>query len=389
MLLLFLLPLLAHAINIRSSITAYNQQLHAETGTSGFATGSATGNDIAATGSATGAVADATGASDQPKQSEPPTTMISQRFVIWGLSLQAAEADKKIVSIGIAASLGTDIDRIEITGLNEVASGSGGESDVIAAASTDRRRRRRRRRLLQNKKVQSVNPDGADEDGVEGGEEGDEKDGDGEGGEGENMDLRISFEVAVDEADKARVTGKMEASDTTAITSSINLAFKDNNGGTFGVEGLRVLSMETPIVEIKKVTASADKTEKTIEVVREQIRVVTKDVIQDLDNATQAAVAAASKPKVPGESLGIMNVIDGDDLMFDHDAAMALNVARKGSMDGISVEEEEKEENLEVADASGASSASGGEDTVATPPSADASTGGETDGSTGGATGTR
>ena len=34
-------------------------------------------------------------------------------------------------------------------------------------------------------------------------------------------------------------------------------------------------------------------------------------------------------------------------------------------------------------------SASGGEDTVATPPSADASTGGETDGSTGGATGTR
>ena len=107
MLLLFLLPLLAHAINIRSSITAYNQ-LHAETGTtSGYATGSATGNDIAATGSATGAVADATGASDQPKQSEPPTTMISQRFVIWGLSLQAAEADKKIVSIGIAASLGT------------------------------------------------------------------------------------------------------------------------------------------------------------------------------------------------------------------------------------------------------------------------------------------
>ena len=106
MLLLFLFPLLAHAINIRSSITAYNQ-LHAETGTSGSATGSATGNDIAATGSATGAVADATGASDQPKQSEPPTTMISQRFVIWGLSLQAAEADKKIVSIGIAASLGT------------------------------------------------------------------------------------------------------------------------------------------------------------------------------------------------------------------------------------------------------------------------------------------
>ena len=286
------------------------------------------------------------------------------------------------------SSISIDVDRIEITGLDEVASGSGGESDVIAAASTDRRRRRRRRRrLLQNKKVQSVNPDGADEDGVEGGEEGDEKDGDGEGGE-TNMDLRISFEVAVDEADKARVTGKMEASDTTAITSSINLAFKDNNGGTFGVEGLRVLSMETPIVEIKKVTASADKTEKTIEVVREQIRVVTKDVIQDLDNATQAAVAAASKPKVPGESLGIMNVIDGDDLMFDHDAAMALNVARKGSMDGISVEEEEKEENLEVADASGASSASGGEDTVATPPSADASTGGETDGSTGGATGT-
>ena len=284
------------------------------------------------------------------------------------------------------SSISIDVDRIEITGLDEVASGSGGESDVIAAASTDRRRRRRRRRLLQNKKVQSVNPDGADEDGVEGGEEGDEKDEEGEGGE--NMDLRISFEVAVDEADKARVTGKMEASDTTAITSSINLAFKDNNGGTFGVEGLRVLSMETPIVEIKKVTASADKTEKTIEVVREQIRVVTKDVIQDLDNATQAAVAAASKPKVPGESLGIMNVIDGDDLMFDHDAAMALNVARKGSMDGISVEEEEKEENLEVADASGASSASGGEDTVATPPSADASTGGETDGSTGGATGT-
>lgn len=109
MLLLFLLPLLAHAINIRSSITAYN--IHAETGTSGSATGSATGNDIAATGSATGAVADATGASDQPKQSEPPTTMISQRFVIWGLSLQAAEADKKIVSIGIAASLGTDLSR--------------------------------------------------------------------------------------------------------------------------------------------------------------------------------------------------------------------------------------------------------------------------------------
>ena len=64
---------------------------------------------------------------------------------------------------------------------------------------------------------------------------------------------------------------------------------------------------------------------------------------------------------IPGSTLGVMKIEDGEENssasggeedtdvnFFDHQAATALRVARKGSMDGVGVEEKVVEEVEEV-----------------------------------------
>jgi len=317
---LLLLVSKTYSAHMRNGVTAdrsekAHQYLDLMEGTSSSSGTGATGNgapdqtktqDQTGTGSATGS---ATGTA--PVVVEPavtaPTTMITQRFVLSGLTKQtAAEANKKLLSVGIAASFGTDATNIEITSIEEVPSMAVEEGTLPAVTA-----------------VAGTAPPATD--------------------------LRITIEVAVDEDDKAQVQGKMEGSDTTSITSSINRALKDQGDAKVQVA---VLSMEAPTVETKSTTAAVpeEKIHAMLNVVREQIRVVTNTVVQDLDNVTKAALALSTKPIVAGESLGVMSITN--EKLFDHDAAMALNVARKGAMDSVGVDTEEnkeEEENSEIA----------------------------------------
>ena len=319
---LLLLVSKTYSAHMRNGVTAdrsekAHQYLDLMEGTSSSSGTGATGNgapdqtktqDQTGTGSATGS---ATGTA--PVVVEPavtaPTTMITQRFVLSGLTKQtAAEANKKLLSVGIAASFGTDATNIEITSIEEVP-GMAVEEGTLPAVTA----------------VAGTAPPATD--------------------------LRITIEVAVDEDDKAQVQGKMEGSDTTSITSSINRALKDQGDAKVQVA---VLSMEAPTVETKSTTAAVpeEKIPAMLNVVREQIRVVTNTVVQDLDNVTKAALALSTKPIVAGESLGVMSITNENGELFDHDAAMALNVARKGAMDSVGVdteENQEEEENNEIA----------------------------------------
>ena len=82
---------------------------------------------------------------------------------------------------------------------------------------------------------------------------------------------------------------------------------------------------------------------------------------KELDVTTKAAVVEIMKGPVPGSTLGVMKIVmgegeeeegeegeggasgaakgssggGGDENFFDHDAATALRIARKGSMDGV------------------------------------------------------
>ena len=136
-----------------------------------------------------------------------------------------------------------------------------------------------------------------------------------------------------------------------SLTKTLALAFKNADGGAFQVKGVQVLTMEAPVVETKTITAGggANNADQTINVVREQLKVVTKNAISDLTEAAQQKVEdvmVESKKKEADEAnrLGVMNVKDSSN-MFDHEAALSLNIARKGiEGEDPELEEEQKED---------------------------------------------
>jgi hypothetical protein len=79
------------------------------------------------------------------------------------------------------------------------------------------------------------------------------------------------------------------------------------------------------------------------------LKVVTKNAISDLTEAAQQKVEdvmVESKKKEADEAnrLGVMNVKDSSN-MFDHEAALSLNIARKGiEGEDPELEEEQKED---------------------------------------------
>lgn len=322
----------------------------------------------------------------------PPTTMISQKIVVWGLSKEAAESDPKLIQKGIAAAIGfVDFTNIEILSVEEVPSVQDANAEQPTAKADDhaevarllllekhsgvfKRAFNNAKRVVQ-KVVEKVTrkkdaqdapaevavpeevseevtkPNAAtptaDEPAV--GEPVTTEDTKNEG-----TDLSIAYEVAVeDESTKPAILNKMKnfVNFKDSLTKTLALAFKNADGGAFQVKGLQVLAMEAPVVETKTITAGggANNADQTINVVREQLKVVTKNAISDLTEAAQQKVEdvmAESKKKEADEAnrLGVMNVKDSSN-MFDHEAALSLNIARKGiEGEDPELEEEQKED---------------------------------------------
>ena len=96
------------------------------------------------------------------------------------------------------------------------------------------------------------------------------------------------------------------------------------------------MTMETPVVETKTITNANGpaKVDQVISVIREQIKVVTKNAIQDLNENTKQIVEDVQmkqqREKDQGDAqLGVMKIQNVNN-MFDHEASLSLKMARKG-----------------------------------------------------------
>ena len=314
----------------------------------------------------------------------PPTTMISQKIVVWGLSKKAAETDSKLIQKGIAASIGIDFTNIEILSVEEVPSVQDANAEQPAAETNDHAKAAQllllekhsgvfkkafnNAKSVVEKVVEKVTAKDAPAEAEEVPEEvakanaatpaADEPAADEpvttEDTKSKDTDLSIAYEVAVeDESTKPAILNKMKnfVNFKDSLTKTLALAFKNADGGAFQVKGVQVLTMEAPVVETKTITAGggANNADQTINVVREQLKVVTKNAISDLTEAAQQKVEdvmVESKKKEADEAnrLGVMNVKDSSN-MFDHEAALSLNIARKGiEGEDPELEEEQKED---------------------------------------------
>jgi hypothetical protein len=329
----------------------------------------------------------------------PPTTMISQKIVVWGLSKKAAETDSKLIQKGIAASIGIDFTNIEILSVEEVPSVQDANAEQPAAETDDHakvaqllllekhsgvfKKAFNNAKSVVEKVVEKVTAKDAPAEAEEVPEEvakanaatpaadepaadepaadepaADEPAADEpvttEDTKSKDTDLSIAYEVAVeDESTKPAILNKMKnfVNFKDSLTKTLALAFKNADGGAFQVKGVQVLTMEAPVVETKTITAGggANNADQTINVVREQLKVVTKNAISDLTEAAQQKVEdvmVESKKKEADEAnrLGVMNVKDSSN-MFDHEAALSLNIARKGiEGEDPELEEEQKED---------------------------------------------
>lgn len=350
------------------------------TGTAGDTTGA--GGAPGGTGATgmTGSSGSATGGVTGP----PPgkTEMIEQTMTLAGLGRDEAEAHKEALAIGIGAALAVPPENIEITRVEASkgsSDGGAGQEEGLAEA-----RRRRRRRLLELELDKAMVATSI---------------------------TSITYEVAVTaDLSRAEVEGKMAGKNTAAMTARLQVALDTRAPGEPPLS-VRVMAISEPTVETKTVTAEGDR-----EMVVEQIKIVTRDTVDALQNATEAAgtdVAAPETAATPGLTLGVLNV--NQDMLFDHEEALKLNVARTGGIDGTSdaadklekmdrgmaVEEEEvaPKANDETGVASGSSETGGGDgsgeatagasgrdEAAETPPKATAAKEEKTD-ATGGATG--
>ena len=327
----------------------------------------------------------------------PPTTMISQKIVVWGLSKKAAETDSKLIQKGIAASIGIDFTNIEILSVEEVPSVQDANAEQPAAETNDHAKAAQllllekhsgvfkkafnNAKSVVEKVVEKVtakdapaevavpeevpeevakanaatpaaDEPAADEPAAD--EPAADEPVTTEDTKSKDTDLSIAYEVAVeDESTKPAILNKMKnfVNFKDSLTKTLALAFKNADGGAFQVKGVQVLTMEAPVVETKTITAGggANNADQTINVVREQLKVVTKNAISDLTEAAQQKVEdvmVESKKKEADEAnrLGVMNVKDSSN-MFDHEAALSLNIARKGiEGEDPELEEEQKED---------------------------------------------
>jgi hypothetical protein len=353
--------------------------------------GGATGGEelSSSTGSETGSATGGSSGSDGLT-----TTMIKQTFVVWGLSEEAAKVDKKIVIKGIAASIGVDLTNIEIIGLelvpsvkdhsveipkndlvkDDVTADLGGTITPVKEAGemddneehanaeeqqehanaeeqhandksteepTDETEKvgvvgklvnsiktRRGRTLLSTSLDVGEDEEVVKEDGPEVVEMERKK-------AEEEKDLAIAYEVAIeDSSTKDKILQKMINKEE--FTKSLNLAFKDGDGGISNVKSIQVMTMETPVVETKTITNANGpaKVDQVISVIREQIKVVTKNAIQDLNENTKQIVEDVQmkqqREKDQGDAqLGVMKIQNVNN-MFDHEASLSLKMARKG-----------------------------------------------------------